>query len=101
MCGRGMTHAETTLTCSGFSVGARDRRQGEKYAGIKSRPVRGETKLSVNYFTRGIEMKNYALMALSLLYGSETMQYREKFQVWRRIPPSPLQTLEISYLLDR
>ena len=88
---RGMTHAATPLTGSGFSVGARGRRQGEKYAGIKSRPVRGGTKLSVNSFTREIEMENYALGALSLLYGSETMQYREKFQVWRGLALSRLQ----------
>lgn len=62
---RGMTHAATPLTDSGFSVGARGRRQGEKYAGIKSRPVRDGTKLSVNSFTRGIEMKNYALRTLT------------------------------------
>ena len=80
---RGMTHAATPLTGSGFSVGARGRRQGEKYAGIKSRPVRDGTKLSVKSFTRGIEMKNYASMALRLLYGSKNMQYREKFQAWR------------------
>lgn len=28
-------------------------------------------------------MKNYAPVAMSQLYGSETMQYREKIQVWR------------------
>jgi hypothetical protein len=39
--------------------------------------------LSVNSFTRGIEMKNYASVALRLLYGSENIQYREKFQAWR------------------
>jgi uncharacterized protein YbjQ (UPF0145 family) len=36
-------------------------------------------------------MKNYAPMALSLLYGRETMQYREKFQVWRGLALSRLQ----------
>ena len=36
--------------------------------------------MSVNSFTRGIEMKNYALMALSLLYGRVTMEYRENFK---------------------
>jgi uncharacterized protein YbjQ (UPF0145 family) len=36
----------------------------------------------VNSFTREIEMKNYAPVAMSQLYGRETMQYREKFQVW-------------------
>jgi hypothetical protein len=37
----------------------------------------------VNYFTREIEMKNYAPVAMSKLYGRETMQYRKKFQAWR------------------
>lgn len=34
----------------------------------------------MNYFTRGIEMKNYASLSLRLLYGREIMQYREKIR---------------------